>query len=123
LEIKEIDELKGIKEFAEATRMGRFGGFAVENSRLMLSLISYYVKYYFSLMARQTLIFVRKILQGEENKGVDLTGGGGKTGKQKLESGNWKLGGEKAGVREGTSRLSPRPPQLSLADRLSQYIL
>jgi len=37
LEVKEIGEVKEIKEFAEATRMRRFGGFAVENSRLMLS--------------------------------------------------------------------------------------
>jgi hypothetical protein len=76
LEIKEIGEVNEIEELAEATRMRRFGGFAVENSRLMLSLISYSVKYYFSLIVRQTLIFVRKILQREENKGVELTGGG-----------------------------------------------
>ena len=75
MEIKEIDEVKEIKEFAEATRMGRFGGFAVENSRLKLSWISHSVKYYFSSIIRQTLIFVRKILESEENKEVELTGG------------------------------------------------
>jgi hypothetical protein len=48
LEIKEIGGAKEIKEFAEATRMSRFGGFAVEKSRPMLSWISYSVKYYFS---------------------------------------------------------------------------
>jgi hypothetical protein len=48
LEIKEIDEVEETEEFAEATRMGRLGGFAVENSRLMLSWISYPVKYYLS---------------------------------------------------------------------------
>jgi hypothetical protein len=37
LEIKEIDEVKEMKEFGEAERMRRFGGFAVEKSRLMLS--------------------------------------------------------------------------------------
>jgi hypothetical protein len=48
LEVKEIGEVKEIKEFAEATRMRRFGGFAVENSRLMVSWISYSVNYYYS---------------------------------------------------------------------------
>jgi len=48
LEIKEIDEVEETEEFAEATRRGRFGGLAVENSRLKLSWISYSVKYYFS---------------------------------------------------------------------------
>jgi hypothetical protein len=48
LEIKEIDEVEETEEFAEATRRGQSGGFAVENSRLKLSWISYFVKYYFS---------------------------------------------------------------------------
>jgi hypothetical protein len=36
------------------------------------------------LVFRGLTSFVRKILQGEENKGVEFTGGGGK----KLEGGN-----------------------------------
>jgi hypothetical protein len=73
LKIKKIDGAEEIKEFAKVTRMRRFGGFAVENSRLMVSWISYSVKYYFSSIIGQTLISVRKILQREENKGVELT--------------------------------------------------
>jgi hypothetical protein len=44
-----------------------------EKSRIMIALVIIFVKYYFSLITRQTLIFVRKILQREENKGVELT--------------------------------------------------
>jgi hypothetical protein len=40
------------------------------------------------LVFRELASFVRKILQREENKGVEFTGGGGKTRKEKLESRN-----------------------------------
>src|SRR5712664_4685185 len=60
-----------------------------------------FVNYYYSTSIWQIAIFVRKILQGEENKGVELTGGSGNVGEPGDEGG--RLTVDKLKV-EGKSR-------------------
>src|SRR5712664_2011333 len=54
-----------------------------------------FVNYYYSTSIWQIAIFVRKILQGEENKGVELTGGQRKC---------WRAGGRRREVNSRQSR-------------------
>ena len=48
--------------------------------------LALFVKYYYSTSIWQVAIFVRKILQEEENKRVELTGGGEESRRQKLRA-------------------------------------
>jgi len=48
--------------------------------------LTLFVKCYYSTSIWQVAIFVRKILQEEENKGVELTGGGEESRRQKLRA-------------------------------------
>src|SRR5260370_25302482 len=57
--------------------------------------LTLFVKCYYSTSIWQIAIFVRKILQGEENKGVELTGGQRKC---------WRAGGRRREVNSRQSR-------------------
>jgi hypothetical protein len=73
LEVKEIDEVEEIEEWRAARGTGQLGGGAVEHSQLMIAWISSCGKYKYSTSIYQIGLLVRKILQGEENNGVELT--------------------------------------------------
>src|SRR5229473_6800777 len=97
MEVKELNEETEMEELTEARRTCRLGGSVVDQARPTLPWIISFVKYDYSTSISQVCIFVRTILQGEENKGVELTGGG--RGNYKAETRNWKLG-ERANGRD-----------------------
>ena len=83
MEVKEIDEVEELQERRAPRRTGWLGGGVVDESRPMLPWIISFVKYDYSTSISQVGIFVRTISQGEENKGVELTGVRGTTGRRR----------------------------------------
>jgi len=79
VEEKEVEssKLKARRRRKESGE-GYFGGGGVEHSQLMITLIILFVNYNISTSIWRMDTFFRTILQGKENKGVELTGGGSK---------------------------------------------
>src|SRR5229473_143252 len=99
MEVKELNEETEMEELTEARRTCRLGGSVVDQARPTLPWIISFVKYDYSTSISQVCLFVRTILQGEENKGVELTGGG--RGNYKAKTRNWKLGERAKGAGHG----------------------
>jgi len=71
-ETKELRKLTGTDGNGEG-EVDPFGDAQGENSRPMIAWIKLTVNYYYSTSIWQVDAFVRKIMQEEENKGVELT--------------------------------------------------
>ena len=54
--------------------IARLGGLGVENSRLMILLIIYYVNSIYGTRFREMAQFIRMVRQEKENKGVEFSG-------------------------------------------------